>query len=275
MTKRPRNPYEDDQLNRDLDDDFNLNLQLDMKHRLEHLERQITADQITADARALMSDDDPDPDPDVARGEQVLAKAQDVFQRMGTPEDVLERAQKVMVNPVDIGIVSGFLAVGTKESFAKALSLVTEQEDRNARAHAETAVNGVLDDFDAAEDTQSLRDEVTDLRQQVATLTGRVAQLESNSALARSASAPQQVIAKGYEYTSSSAGKNRPDGHRPFDDAASLMSRGQGVIDSVSTIGVLSSLISDGKLSEARSMVEAAELDHEAKVKAAERKRLR
>jgi len=47
------------------------------------------------------------------------------------------------------------------------------------------------------------------------------------------------------------------------------------VIDSVSTIGVLSSLIHDGKLGEARSMVESAELDHEARVKAAERKRLR
>lgn len=47
------------------------------------------------------------------------------------------------------------------------------------------------------------------------------------------------------------------------------------MIGSVSTIGVLSSLINEGKLSEAQSMVEAAELDHEAKVKAAERKRLR
>jgi len=262
MTKRPRN--EDDQLNRDLDDDFNLNLQLDMKHRLEQLERQHTADQITADARALMSD--PDPDPDIARGEQVLAKAQDVFQRMGDPNDVLQRAQKVMVNPVDIGIVSGFLAVGTKESFAKALSLVTEQEDRNARANAETAVNGMLDDFDHAEDTQSLRDEVTDLRQQVATLTGRVVQLESNASRAYAASTPQQLVAKGYERTSTPSSKS---------DAASLLSRGQGVIDSVSTIGVLSSLINEGKLGEARSMVEAAELEHEAKVKAAERKRLR
>ncbi len=54
-----------------------------------------------------------------------------------------------------------------------------------------------------------------------------------------------------------------------------MLQRGQGVINSVSTIGVLSTLISEGNLGEARAMVEAAELDHEAKVKAAERKRLR
>ncbi len=58
-------------------------------------------------------------------------------------------------------------------------------------------------------------------------------------------------------------------------DAASLLQRGQGVIDSVSTIGILSGLINDGKLNEARTMVESAELEHENKLKAAERKRLR
>lgn len=115
-----------------------------------------------------------------------------------------------------------------------------------------------------AEDTQSLRDELADLHQQIATLTGRLVQLES-----RPMSVPQQeVVAKGYQQptSTSSSAKN---------DAASLLQRGQGVIDSANTIGVLSSLLNDGKLLEARSMVEAAELDHEAKVKAAERKRLR
>lgn len=262
----PRRPNNSDP---DLDADFDFDIFSDVRRRLELIEKRNAnaskAERISAEARALHEGTNPDDtdDPDVARGEQVLAKAQDAFHRIGTSEDVLQCAQKVMVSPVDIGIVQGFLAVGTPESFAKAVSLVAEQEDRNARAHAETVVGGMLDNFEQAEDTHNLRDELTDLRQQIATLTGRLVQLES-----RPTSAPQEIVAKGYERTSapSSSAKN---------DAASLLQRGQGVIDSATTIGVLSSLINDGKLREARSMVEAAELDHEAKVKAAERKRLR
>lgn len=253
----------------DLDADLDFDLMADVRRRLELVEKQNAnaskAERISAEARALHEGTDPDDtdDPDVARGEQVLTKAQDAFHLIGTPKDVLQHAQRVMNNPTDIGIVQGFLAVGTRESFAKALSLVAEQEDRNARAHTETAVSGMLDGFDQAEDTQNLRDELTDLRQLVATLTGRLVLLES-----RPTSAPQEIVAKGYERTSapSSSAKN---------DAASLLQRGQGVIDSANTIGVLSSLINDGKLREARSMVEAAELDHDSRVKAAERKRLR
>ncbi len=97
----------------------------------------------------------------------------------------------------------------------------------------------------------------------MATLTGRLTQLES-----RPVSAPQEIVAKGYDRMSAPASTAK-------NDAASLLQRGQGVIESVSTIGVLSGLISEGKLNEARTLVESAELDHEAKVKAAERRRLR
>lgn len=243
-------------LDRELDDDFEFDLLRDTRQRLDKVEHQIS-DAITRDALALLDD------PVTARGERVLAKAQDVLERMATPEDVLERAQRVMTNAVDIGIVQGFLSVGTQESFAKAVSLVGEQEDRNERAHAETAVGGMLEDFGEAENTQNLRQEVATLSRSVTTLTGRLDRLES-----RPGATQQEVVAKAYTRTDtpSSTAKN---------DGASLLQRGQGVIDSVSTIGVLSSLVNDGKLGEARSMVESAELDHEAKVKAAERRRLR
>ncbi len=101
-----------------------------------------------------------------------------------------------MTSPTDIGIVQGYLSVGTDEAFAKAVSLVGEQEDRNERAHAETAVGGMLQDFERDEDTSRLRDELAELRQTVATLTGRLTQLES-----RPMSAPQELVAKGYAQT--------------------------------------------------------------------------
>ncbi len=257
----PRKKTDDELLrviDQDLDDDFNFDLLYDTRRRLDHVESQLNVDQIRSQAAALMGDD-----PATARGEQVLAKAQDVLERMSTPEGVLERAQRVMTSAVDIGIVQGFLSVGNQESFAKAVSLVADQENRNQRAHAETAVNGMLEDYGEAENTQNLRQEVATLSRTIATLTGRLDRLESQPS-----SVQQEVVAKAYDRNSASASTAKNNG-------ASLLHRGQGVIDSVSTIGILSGLINDGKLNEARTMVESAELEHENKLKAAERKRLR
>ncbi len=73
------------------------------------------------------------------------------------------------------------------------------------------------------------------------------------------------VIAKGYASTDAQRAPT----------AAELMTRAQGVIDSPQQIGVLSSPLNDSKLDQVRAAVEAAEREHDARVRSAERKRLR
>lgn len=237
-----------DDLDDDLRGDFNFDVYADMKRRVETLEDKLTGQQT---------------DPQVAAGERVLAKAQETVHRHVTPEGIMERAQKAFSNPVDIGIVSGYLAVGTHEALVKAVDLVGQTEERIERTNADTPLNGLADQFGLGDDTtEQLQGALEALRQDVATLLGRITRLESNQA----ATHPTQLVAKGF---------TRADYPQGTPTAAELMTRAQGVIDSPQQIGVLSSLINEGKLADVKQAVEAAERDHDARVKAAERRRLR
>lgn len=235
-------------LDDDLLDDYDHNLVIDTRRRLDRLEEHLT-------------NQHPHVETTLEKGERILAKAQGVATHLMTPAGILEQAQRVMSNPNDVGVVSGFLAIGTDEAVAKAASLVAEQTHRNDTVHAAAVVDGVTADLGRGDDLEELRGALDALRQDFTGLLDRVDRLERVPS-----AAPTQVIAKAQGGRTS----------RPVQaTAASLLSRGQGVIDSPNTIGILSGLLEAGNLTEAQRMVEAAELDHEARVKTAERLRLR
>ena len=235
-------------LDDDLDHDYSHNLAVDAHRRLDRLESSMATGHRPTEKT-------------LERGERILAKAQEVGRHIMTPEGILETAQRVMTNPNDIGIVSGYLAVGTQEAFAKAAQIVGDQMDRNDAAHAVGVIDGMTRDFERNDDLHELRGALEALRQDFAGLLDRIDRLERAPS-----AAPTQVVAKAQGGRTS----------RPVQaTAASLLSRGQGVIDSPNTIGILSGLLEAGNLAEAQRMVEAAELDHEARVKTAERLRLR
>ncbi len=139
--------------------------------------------------------------------------------------------------------------------------MVGTQIDRNEAAQVSETIDGVTRDLERNDDVHELRGALEALRQDFAGLLDRVDRLERASS-----AAPTQVVAEAQGGRTS----------RPVQaTAASLLSLGQGVIDSPNTIGILSGLLEAGNLTEAQRMVEAAELDHEARVKTAERLRLR
>ncbi len=241
-----------DELDDDLQDDFGFGVHADMKRRLETLENKVAQQEHTHT------------DPQVEAGERVLAKAQDAMHRGVTPEGLLDRAQKAFSNPTDIGIVSGYLAVGTHEALVKAVDMVGQAEERIEQMNASTNLTGLASEYGLGDDTvERLTAEVAQLRDVTAALLRRVGQLEFTNTAAPQMTSP--VVAKGYAST---------DAQRT-PTAAELMTRAQGVIDSPQQIGVLSSLLGDGKLEQVRMAVEAAEREHDARVRTAERKRLR
>lgn len=245
---RDRRTSRETDLDDDLLDDYDHDLVVDTRRRLDRLEAHLTSQRPHAETT-------------LEHGERILAKAQEVAAHLTTPAGILEQAQRVMSNPIDIGIVSGFLAVGTDEAVAKAASLVAEQTRRNDAVHATAVVDGVTADLGRGNDLEELRGALNALRQDFTGLLDRINRLER----AQSAAPMMPVVAKAEGRT--------PRVARPT--AASLLSRGQGVIGSPNTIGILSGLLEAGNLTEAQRMVEAAELDHEAKVKIAARLRLR
>lgn len=241
-----------DELDADLQDDFNFDVHADMKRRLETLEGKVAQQERSHT------------DPQVEAGERVLAKAQGAMHRAVTPEGLMDRAQKAFSNPTDIGIVSGYLAVGTHEALVKAVDMVGQAEERIEQMNANTGLTSLANEYGLGDDTvERLTAEVAQLRDVTAALLRRVGQLEFTTAAPTQMTSP--VIAKGYASTDAQRAPT----------AAELMTRAQGVIDSPDQIGVLSSLLGEGKLEDVRQAVEAAEREHDARVRAAERKRLR
>lgn len=247
MTTPDRSSSRETDLDDDLQHDYAHDLIVDTRRRLDRIEEHLGGQR---SAKTTLE-----------RSERILAKAQEVGRHIMTPEGILETAQRVMTDPTQLGIVSGYPAIGTPEAFAKAAQIVGEQMDRNDAAHAVAAIDGVTRDLERDDDVEELRGALETLRQDVAGLLDRIDRLERAPS-----AAPTQVVAKAQGGRTSQVAKPT---------AASLLSRGQGVIDSPNTIGILSGLINEGNLEAAQRMVEAAEFDHEAKVKTAERLRLR
>lgn len=240
-----------DELDDDLQNDFDFNAYADVKRRVETLE-----DRLAQQERSHT-------DPQVEVGEQFLAKAQEWMHRGVTPDGLMDRAQKAFSNPTDIGIVAGYLAVGTHEALVKAVDMVGQAEERIERMNTDAGLAGLASEYGLGDDTvERLTAEVAQLRDVTAALLKRVGQLEFNTAAPPMTTA---VVAKGYAST---------DAHRT-PTTSELMTRAQGVIDSPQQIGVLSSLLNDGKLEQVRMAVEAAEREHDARLRSAERKRLR
>ncbi len=74
----------------DLDHDYRHDLVVDAHRRLDRLESGMASGHRPAETT-------------LERGERILAKAQEVGRQLMTPEGILETAQRVMTNPIDIG----------------------------------------------------------------------------------------------------------------------------------------------------------------------------
>ncbi len=76
----------------DLDHDYRHDLVVDAHRRLDRLESGMASGQHPAETT-------------LERGERILAKAQEMGQQLMTPEGILAKAQEVMTNPIDLGVV--------------------------------------------------------------------------------------------------------------------------------------------------------------------------
>lgn len=201
----------------------------------------------------------------VREGEAVLAKAQQAQRRRGTPDGILERAMRLIDDPVAIGEVTGYLHSG---QLAKAQDIVRQFEERADHQEGEEALGAMerdLGEYDTHAAVSDLTAKVERLLDMFSSLSDRVGSLEAQ-VRSRPQVAPAPTVAKAQ----GRGGRH----HEQLPSADELMTRAMGVIDSGATIGVISSMLQGGQLAEAQKMVEQAELAHESAVKQAQRRLL-
>lgn len=115
----------DDSLDADLADDFTFNRD---NARMDRLERRL----------------DRMDDLDARRGVRTLAKAQSATLRHSTPGGLLERAQHVLTDPTQLGVVEAYVQGGQLKKAADIIERHERQADESEENAAHARVEGQL-----------------------------------------------------------------------------------------------------------------------------------
>ncbi len=198
----------------------------------------------------------------------VLAKAQGAVQRKGTPEGILERAQRVLTDPTAVGIVEGYVSANQLVKAAELLEQHEKRADHAAEDEAQGRVESQIDAYDQMATVSQLGEQMAAVQEALSNLLSRLARLE------RPASTPaqeQKVVAKAH-------GKRQRRQETDYRDSPNgLAERAQGVIDSASLVGQIGSMLQSGddaQITQARQTIESAELRHESRMKNRDRRSL-
>ncbi len=151
--------HEKDPLTSDLDDDFAFNSQ---QRRIKILETRL--DQM--DNR------------DERRGVRTLAKAQAASLRHSTPGGLLERAQHILTDPTQLGVVEGHVNGGQLAKAAQIVERAERQADENEEDAAHARVEGQLKTHETLASISELTEKVTSFESTLNTLQVRLSRLE-------------------------------------------------------------------------------------------------
>ena len=235
-----------------------------LQNRLDRLEKKVDAMYDELGAHVLtphprQADANADANERAALG--TLAKARSAVARLNTPDGLLERGVRVLTDPTAVGVLQSYVNGGQLKKAADLVSAAEANADKAAEDGALERVQDQMDEHSQLATLSKLGEAVADIQRSMSSLLGRLSKLESRSA---AAPAPAQTVAKAARF-----GRGEPD---PRNSAQGLMTRAEGVIDSPGRIGQISSLAQAGRLDEVRQIVEKAELAHESKMKARDRR---
>lgn len=162
-------------------------------------------------------------------------------------------------DPTAVGVLESYVNAG---QLAKAADLLKDAEargDKDGDDAAHQRVESQIKEHELLANVSQLGEQVSDLQHTLNSVLSRLSKVES-----RPAAAPAQAVVKAARF-----GRDEAD---PRNTAQGLMTRAEGVVDSPAQIGTLSSMLQAGRLDEARQIIEKAELAHESRMKARDRR---
>lgn len=185
----------------------------------------------------------------------VLAKAQSASLRKGSAAGILERAQKVLTDPTQFGIVESHVQAGQFRKAAEMLEAHERRADESDENASLERMEGQLKNHEQMVAVSELAEKMGSFEGSLNSILNRLAKLE------RPANAPVQesaaTVAKAH-------GKKRQQQEADYADTVSgLMDRAQACIDSPSLMGQISSMLQSGdatQIEQVRQKIEGAEL---------------
>jgi hypothetical protein len=194
-----------------------------------------------------------------ADGEVLLAKAAAAFD---TPDSLMALAERTIHDPTAMGEFSAHLSTG---NVAEARRMLTHATDRASFAKSADAAQSLLeeplDDFANKRGLSELTARFGQLERTLANVTARLDQLDRRP--------PTAPVQPGQEVVVKAPNTGKKRRRTPAEESQELLSMLDRYVDSPSVTGSISSLIQQGRLAEARPILERAKAAHEtAKIRA-------